>query len=75
MDEDEQRELISRLFYVLTARLEDAAALAAEGQGKEVATTRLTELTSRLTSASEEFAILAEATAAIVQLRWSSAAC
>lgn len=68
MDEDEQRVLISRLFYILAARLEHAAALAAEGQGKAVGATRLTEVANRLTSSGEEIATIAEATAAIVQL-------
>ena len=31
---DERADLISRLFALLTARLEDAATIAAEGQGR-----------------------------------------
>lgn len=33
MHEEERRELVSRLFALLTAKLEDAAGLAAEAQG------------------------------------------
>jgi hypothetical protein len=33
--DDDIKELVSRLFALLTAQLEDGAALAAEGQGRE----------------------------------------
>lgn len=67
MDEDERRELVARLFYVMTARFKNAAALAAEGQGKGAAAARLIKLANSLTLAGEEIAIVAQATAAIVQ--------
>jgi hypothetical protein len=54
---------------VLTARLEDAAAITPEGQGKAVVTSRLTELANPLASAAQEVEIITQATAAIVQLR------
>lgn len=60
MDEDERRDLISRLFALLTAKLEDAAALAAEGQGTSASAERLISLANQVRAGAEEAALLAE---------------
>jgi len=44
----ERRDGIRRLFAVLTARLEDAATLAAEGQGREVSAETSAELAAQI---------------------------
>lgn len=44
----ERRDCIRRLFAVLTARLEDAATLAAEGQGREVSAEASVELSAQI---------------------------
>lgn len=44
----ERRDCIRRLFAVLTARLEDAATLAAEGQGREVSAEASTKLAAEI---------------------------
>jgi hypothetical protein len=60
MDEDERRDLISRLFSLMTAKLEDAAALAAEGQGTSGGSERLVSLANQVRAGAEEAALLAE---------------
>lgn len=44
----ERRDCIRRLFAVLTARLEDAATLAAEGQGRDVSAETSTQLAAEI---------------------------
>ena len=60
MDEDERRDLISRLFALMTSKLEDAAALAAEGQGTSGSAERLNPLADQIRAGAEEAALLAE---------------
>ena len=61
MDENERSELIRKLFYVLTARLEDAAAIAAEGQGPALGNELLVAHANCIHSVSREVAIIAQA--------------
>jgi hypothetical protein len=44
----ERRNCIRRLFAVLTARLEDAAALAADGQGRDVSAETSMQLAAQI---------------------------
>jgi hypothetical protein len=44
----ERRNCIRRLFAILTARLEDAATLAAEGQGRDVPAESAVELAAQI---------------------------
>ena len=66
MDEDERRDLVSRLFSLMTAKLEDAAALAAEGQGTSGSSERLVALADQIRAGAEEAALLAEASKILV---------
>lgn len=69
MDEEERRELVSRLFALMTGKLEDAAGLAAEGQGTRAETRDLISRAERIESIAQEAAVLAEAVGAIVKPR------
>ena len=64
MDDKERRELIRKLFAIITGKLEDAAGAAAEGQGANLDHQQILQLSSQICSASEEVAILAEVTSA-----------
>lgn len=63
MDQLEQADLIRRLFAVLTAMLEDGAAVAVEGQGPHEALAYVA-LAERIRSVGEQAAVIAEAAAA-----------
>lgn len=64
MDDEERAELIRRLFYVMTARLEDALALATDGQARDTEAD-VPNLAGRVLGIAGEIAIVAEATAAL----------
>jgi hypothetical protein len=66
MDDDEHGELVRRLFYVITAKLEDAFTQAAEGQGREPTTDRI-KRAGLVHTAAQEVLILADATTALIQ--------
>lgn len=66
MDEDERRDLTSRLFALLTTKLEDAAALAAEGQGRSGSQERLISLANQVRGGAEEAALIAEVSGFLV---------
>lgn len=68
---DDRHELVRRLFALLTAKLEDGAALAADGQGQEVLPEAQADLANRLHALGDEIATLAEAIAAVVPPRQS----
>jgi hypothetical protein len=51
MDEDERSELVGDIFFVLTARLEDAAAIAVEGQVRALNNELLVKHANRIYSA------------------------
>lgn len=57
----ERRDCIRRLFAVLTAKLEDAAALAAEGQGRRVLTDTVVELSGQMHEIAGQSMAIAEA--------------
>jgi hypothetical protein len=66
MDDDERGELVRRLFYLMTAKLEDAATQAAEGQGREPTADKIRR-PGLIRSAAQETLIVAEATTALLQ--------
>jgi hypothetical protein len=68
INDDARAELISRLFAMLTARFEDAAALAAEGQGKH-SDDRLGEIAMLLVGVSDDVMTLARAVGAVLEGR------
>jgi hypothetical protein len=68
MDEEAIQELIRRLFVLVTTKLEDGAGLAAEGQGRSVATETRIVLANRLHALGEEISTLADAVLAVVSV-------
>jgi hypothetical protein len=66
MDVDDRHELVRRLFALLTAKLEDGAALAADGQGQKVLPDVQVDLANRLHALGGEIAILADAVVAVI---------
>lgn len=70
--DDDDRELVNRLFAAATAMLEDASEVAMAGQSPGHAPTRLIEHGQRLRSAAHNIATIAEA-AAIIADRADSA--
>lgn len=66
MDMDERRDLVGRLFAVLTAELEDAAASAAEGQSLRLSLEEAAALAGRVGGAASKAAIIAEAAGALI---------
>ena len=64
MDQQEQADLIRRLFAVLTAMLEDGTAVAVEGQGPHEALA-YAALAERIRSVGEQIAVIAEAGVAL----------
>lgn len=65
MDDDERAELISRMFALITMKCEDAAAIAATGQGKRKSQQHR-ELAGQLLALSEECATVAAATISLL---------
>jgi hypothetical protein len=65
VDDAERNDLIARLFFVLTARLEDAAALAATGQDRTISAARQQSLANNLAGTAGDIEIIAEAAAAL----------
>jgi hypothetical protein len=65
MDAEERAELVSRLFALITAKLEDAAGRAVEGQSAQTDLAAKSELAGDMRSVAEELLVLAEAVAAI----------
>ena len=61
MDENERLELIRKLFFVLTARLEDAAGIAAEGQGPASGNELLVAHANCIQSTGQEAEIITQA--------------
>ena len=72
INDDGRADLVSRLFAMLTARFEDAAALAAEGQGKR-SDDRLGEIARELVEVSDDVMTLARAVGVVLEGRvdWS----
>lgn len=67
MDEDASFDLLRRLFALLTAEAEDAAAAAADGQGRDVPYDKLYELATKLHTAGETIAVMSDAVIAILK--------
>ena len=59
--ESERRDCIRRLVAVLTARLEDAATLAADGQGRDVSAETSMQLAAQIQEIAAHCAALTEA--------------
>jgi hypothetical protein len=67
MDDDERCDLVSRLFAVMTADLEDAAALAVDGQGTDVEQDHRLKLAASVHDVAQRTAVIADAAAAILE--------
>ena len=67
MDKDARFELLRRLFTLITAEAEDAAAAAADGQGRDVPDDRLYELAVHLHASGEKIAVISDAVIAILK--------
>lgn len=65
MEEQEREDLIQRLFALLTVKLEDASALAAEGQNKDYGSENIRSAARKLLSLGQEVVTLADAIFAI----------
>ena len=61
MDEDDRRDLVARMFALLTGKFEDGAATAADGQGRDISDAIRSGLAERLHAIGDEIAIVAEA--------------
>ena len=61
MGEDDRRDLVARIFALLTGKFEDGAAIAADGQGRDIPDAIRGGLAERLRSMGTEIAILGEA--------------
>ncbi|MBB5730929.1 hypothetical protein FHS99_003437 [Sphingomonas prati] len=66
-DPNETNELIPKLFYLMTVRLEDAAGAAAEGQGAHLDNSTRSALADRLRQTGHEVAIVAEAVSRLLE--------
>ena len=64
-DEEQRRELVHRLFYLITSAAEDAAAIAVEGQSTHASALALREIAARLRSAGELIEIVSSAVEAL----------
>ena len=65
MDPEERTDLVGRLFALITAKLEDGAGRAIDGQSAQTGFPAKSELASNLRSLAEELLILAEAAGAL----------
>lgn len=67
MDREERAELVSRLFGLMTEKLEDAAGDASEGQGKDRDARKQIARAERIELAARDIGLLAEAAAAVLR--------
>lgn len=67
MDDDERRELVRRLFFLMSSRLEEATTSAGAGQATDISSKTAAELAGRLHSTGQEIAIIADAVTLIAQ--------
>lgn len=67
MDDAPHAELVSKLFALLTMKLEDGAAEAVKGQGRGKDPQTIEQLANQLQSLGEEIALVAEAARALVR--------
>ncbi|WP_016745731.1 hypothetical protein [Rhizorhabdus wittichii] len=68
MDREERAELVTRLFALMTGKLEDAAGGASEGQGRDRDAREQIACAERIESAARDVGLLAEAAAAGLRL-------
>ena len=66
MDKDERENLVGQLFALLTAKFEDGASIASDGQGGGASAEDLRALAARLHELGQECIVLADAVMAIV---------
>ncbi len=67
MDAEERSELVSRLFALMTSKLEDAAGEAADGQGKARDDREQIARAERVETIARDIGMLAEAAAALLR--------
>ena len=67
MDRDECADLVSRLFALMTSKLEDAAGEAVDGQRKGKEDREQISRAERIEMVSRDVSLLAEATAAVLR--------
>ena len=67
MDHEERAELVTRLFAMMTSKLEDAAGEAGDGQRKDCDSREQIERADRVEMAARDAGLLAEAAAAILR--------
>ena len=67
MDAEERSELVSRLFALMTGKLEDAAGEAADGQGRAGVDHEQIARAERLEIIARDVGLLAEAVAAVLR--------
>lgn len=67
MDGQERNELVRRLFSLMTAKLEDAATEAVEGQGAHQEASRQIARAERIEIMARDVGLLAEGAAAILR--------
>lgn len=65
MDQEDRLDLVRRIFALLTGRLEDAAALAGEGQAASISSSRASGLAEKIRDECAGAAVIAEAAAAL----------
>jgi hypothetical protein len=65
MDAEERADLVGRLFALITAKLEDGAGRAMDGQSAQAGLPAKSELAANMRSLSEELLVLAEAAEAL----------
>lgn len=65
-EQGESRELVSALFGLITARLEDAAAMAAIGQNRRMPRAEIVDITSQIMSSADQVGILLRAAIAVL---------
>lgn len=75
MDEEQRRDLVSRLFALLTAKLEDAAGLAAEAQGARSEVAVLIDHAEHIASLAQEAEVLADAAGGLLKSVTGSDVC
>lgn len=72
MDDTTREDLVSRLFALITARLENGAAEAVHGQGRNRESQSHRDLASQIQTLAEEIAAIAEAAGVLVDVRRQS---
>jgi hypothetical protein len=61
MDDEDSKEVVRRLFALLTAKMEDGGTIAAEGQAPSIDSARAHDLANRVHGIGQECMILADA--------------